>query len=163
MGNCFSKRECGCCHVVILENNNTTPTRANEPAASTSASHNEQATSASASAPTHTDESVAVASSESAVPTRADEPDAAPSPSTTRASKKPAASSASDNDPRGGILDLNTLDFPQVIDVLISARFDGGLTEKQARELNAELRKGGINSYIVYSEAGSDFGILTMP
>ena len=33
--------------------------------------------------------------------------------------------------------------------------------EKQARELNVELRKDGVHSYIVYTEAGGDFNDMT--
>ena len=84
------------------------------------------------------------------------------SPRDSESHEPPDTTSSSSSSDPPDVLDLNSLNIPEVIDILISARFNGSLTEKQARELNVELNKGGIQSYIVCTAAGGDFGILTM-
>ena len=52
--------------------------------------------------------------------------------------------------------------IPEKIDVFISARFRNDIRERQARELDVELRKDSVQSYIVNSKAGDDFNDITV-
>ena len=46
--------------------------------------------------------------------------------------------------------------------VMISARFKGDKYEKMVRELASELKKAGVNAYIVEAGAGTTFGDKTL-
>jgi hypothetical protein len=52
--------------------------------------------------------------------------------------------------------------FPHTVDLFISARFLKNISEARARELYEELKKLGLEAFIVDANTGDDFGTLTM-
>jgi hypothetical protein len=52
--------------------------------------------------------------------------------------------------------------FPHTVDLFISAGFLKNISEERARELYEELKKLGLEAFIVDANAGDDFGALTM-